>query len=460
MGFVNRDRELNALEEWWSRPEPSMAIVWGRRRVGKTALLERFARVRRSVFHVATGRPPEQELRELSRAAAPVFAGGRRDLVTDPFANWDDAFESLGEAAAAEPLLVVLDEFPELVVGTHWLPGYLRAVWERLKRATKLKILLSGSAVRTMWAMQTYREPLYGRFDLALPVHPFGPHEAAQMLPRLTPADRARVWGIVGGSPLYLSWWDQERSVAENLELLAFQPGSRMLEEGSAVLATEADAGDGGREILYAVARGRTKRNEIEDVVKRDPTPALERLEELRLVERVVPVTEDRRSPRTWTYRVADNFLAFWLGVLDHYRAEIDRGVADSIVSAWMDDLDGFLGSRWEEAFRMHLRRLMIDGALGEKVVAVGPFWTWRGADPAEIDAVVLAGTGRRQAVLVGEAKWAKRVDAVRIRRQLERKAAALPSAAPDLRYAVCAREAVDNAGDVLAVTAADIFDG
>ena len=108
----------------------------------------------------------------------------------------------------------------------------------------------------------------------------------------------------------------------------------------------------------------------------------------------------------------------------------------------------------------MHLRRLMIDGALGEKVVGVGPFWTWRGDDPAEIDAVVLAGTGRRRAVLVGEAKWARRVDAVRIRRQLERKAAALPNAAPDLRYAVCAREAVDNAEGVLAITAADIFDG
>jgi hypothetical protein len=81
------------------------------------------------------------------------------------------------------------------------------------------------------------------------------------------------------------------------------------------------------------------------------------------------------------------------------------------------------------------------------------------GDDPSEIDAVILAGVERR-AVLVGEAKWARRVDAARIRRQLERKAAALPNAAPDLRYAVCAREAVDNAEGVLAITAADIFDG
>ena len=142
------------------------------------------------------------------------------------------------------------------------------------------------------------------------------------------------------------------------------------------------------------------------------------------------------------------------------YRAEIDRGVAHQIAAAWMDDLDSYLGSRWEEAFRMHLRRLMGDGALGEKVVGVGPFWTRKGEDPAEIDAVVLAGLGRRRAVLVGEARWARRVEAARIRRELERKAAARQSAAPDLRYAVCAREVVDNADGVLANTAADIFDG
>src|SRR5215471_1659714 len=99
MGFVNRDRELSALERWWSSPGASMGLVWGRRRVGKSALIRRFARTRRSVFHVATGRPPEQELLELSRAAAPALGTAERDLTADPFRNWDDAFEWLGRAA-------------------------------------------------------------------------------------------------------------------------------------------------------------------------------------------------------------------------------------------------------------------------------------------------------------------------------------------------------------------------
>ncbi len=392
----------------------------------------------------------------MSDAAVPMLAGGLRQLQARPFADWEDVFETLAAAAESEPLLLVLDEFPELVDVTPELPGVLRALWDRLRPRTQLKVLLTGSAVRTVRAMQEYRAPLYGRFDLSLLLHPFDPHEAAQMLPGLAPADRALVWGLVGGIPLYLAWWDQQLDVEQNLAKLATRPGGQLLNEGLLVLATEGDGGELSRQVLYAIAAGRTKHNEIADAVGSDPTRTLDRLVDLRLVERIAPVTEDPRRTRRRFYRVADNFLAFWLGVLDRYRGEIDRGLGDSILPVLVRDLDAFMGPRWEEAFRAHLRRLANQGELGADVVAVGPFWTL-GTDQAEIDAVVLAGR-ERAAVLVGEAKWSRRVDAVRIRRDLERKAGALPAVAPRLRHAICAREAVDGAGDALAVTAADIF--
>ncbi len=453
--FVNRQDELRALEHWWNRPGASLGLVWGRRRVGKTALLSQFARSRPTVFHTAAGRPVKDELALLSRAARGALDPRLRDLDRRPFTDWTDAFDTLASAARRERRLVILDEFPELVAVTPELPGILRAFWDRARGSTRLKILLCGSAVRTMAGIQEERAPLYGRLDLSLLVHPFRPHEAGQMLRQLRPAERALVWGICGGVPLYLEWWDQQRSVEQNLARLVCTPGGLMLTEGQLVLATEGEAGVLPQQVLRAIAIGHTKHNEIADAVRADPTRTLDRLVELRLAERMVPVTEDPRRTRRRVYRIADNFLAFWLAIVERYRTEIERGLGESVLPVLLADLDDHMGPRWEDAFRQHLRRLASDGRLDENVVAIGPFWT---ADSAvEIDAVALAGRNRR-AILLGEAKWAMEVDGSRLREELEVKSRSLPRLVDEPRYAVAARGRVRRGDDLLAVTASDIF--
>ncbi|MGH9156795.1 MAG: ATP-binding protein [Acidimicrobiales bacterium] len=454
--FVNRERELEALEGWWAG-DHRLGLVWGRRRVGKTALINHFVAGKRVVFHTSVGRPPVEELAVLSRAAAAVVAQPVRDLTRRPFLDWDDALETLEAAAAGRPLLLVLDEFPELVATTPELPRVLRAFLESARTAPGLRLLLCGSAVRTMEAIQRERAPLYGRLDLALLVHPFAPHEAALMLGDLAPADRALVWGVLGGVPLYLQWWDQAAPVAENLGRLAATPGGRLLIEGQMVLATEVESGDLAGRVLRAVAAGRTRHHEIADRIRADPTRTLERLVELRILERVVPVTEDPRRTRRRRYRIADNFLAFFLGVVDRYRTEIERGLGPQVLGVLTEHLDDHMGPCWEEAFRAHLRRMAAAGELGDRVMAVGPFWT-EGGDSVEIDAVALAGLAH-QPVLVGEAKWAKRVDGRRLEADLARKALRLPGSFAPVRFAIAARDRVDRASEqTLVLTATDLF--
>src|ERR1017187_652645 len=137
---------------------------------------------------------------------------------------------------------------------------------------------------------------------------------------------------------------------------------------------------------------------------------------------RVSPVTEDERRSKNRIYRIADEFLAFYLGPLSRYQPEIERGLGD------------YMGRSYEDAFRHHLRRLASTGALGPKVVAIGPWWTRDGND--EIDAIVLAER--------------------RIKATLIRKAASLTDESDLLRYCVCARDELINAdADTLTVTAA-----
>jgi AAA+ ATPase superfamily predicted ATPase len=458
--FVNRTDELASLRAWWERPAGRPAIVWGRRRVGKTALLQHFAVQTGApvVFHTGTGEAPAAEIASLCRQAASALPAAGRDLAAEPYRDWRDILEYLARAAEHAPVLLVLDEFPELIKASPALPGIMRAFLDHLGGQSKLKIILSGSAIRTVEEMREYRAPLYGRFDLTLQLHPFRPHEAALMLQDLTPADRARVYGIVGGTPLYLSWWNQRVSFTDNLLELAGHPGAPLLTEGQLVMATEVGEGEHTMGVLTAIAAGRTKHSEIKDAIGADPSRTLDRLIELRIIERLLPVTEQGTRSRRRIYRIADNYLSFYLGPLTRFRAEIERGLGKSIIRPLTAFIDEHMGPVYEEAFREHLRRLANLGSLGEDIVAVGAWWTDDGQQ--EIDAVVLAQHSlTRVPVLAGESKWASTVNAGRIKAGLIRKSAALTADADALRYAVCARDVVEHAdADTLAVTANEIF--
>ena len=459
MGFVNRVSELEALQRWWDAPQARAALVRGRRRVGKTALLQHFFQDKPVAFHIGAGRPLRAELGQLSEQVHAAGLAGDRDLAARPYADWDDALDHLAQHAADAQVLLVLDEFPELIASAPDLPGILRGFLERTTGRTRLRLLLCGSAVRSMEALAEEGAPLHGRFDLDLQLQPFRPHEAALMLPDLAPAELAVVHGLLGGVPLYLSWWDAGQDLAGNLARLAGTPGAPLLVEGQLVLATEGAHSEQVAAVLHAIGAGRTRHSQIKDWLGIEPSRTLERLQELQLVEQVRPVTDTPVS-RQRRYRIADNFLAFYLGVLSRYRDQIDRGLGESVLPGLIDSLDEHLAPAWEEAFRDYLRLVRARSELGGDVVAIGPWWTPDRRH--EIDAVALAGRDRRP-VLVGEARWARRQDAHRMLAALRRKAAALTDEPDALQYAVAARERVtgltgDGRPAVLAVTAEDIF--
>ena len=276
------------------------------------------------------------------------------------------------------------------------------------------------------------------------------------MLRKLRPPDRALVWGILGGIPLYLTWWDQQRSARENLARLVCRPGGRLLDEGRLVLATDAGTGELGQLVLRAIAAGRTKHGEIEQAVRAEPARTLDRLMQLRLIERDRSGHRGRlaHTPAQLPYRgqlsrvLAGHRRALQSG--DRTRSRAEHPHAPDAAARRSH------GRRWEEAFRSHLRRLAAGGELVPDVVRIGPFWSEHPA--VEIDAVALAGR-REEAVLLGEAKWTRSADAGRLVHELEGKASALPQIAAELHYAVCARERLTKASPgILALTASDIF--
>ncbi|MEU7912164.1 DUF234 domain-containing protein [Microbispora bryophytorum] len=163
-------------------------------------------------------------------------------------------------------------------------------------------------------------------------------------------------------------------TIEQNLLRLAGRPGARLLAEGELVLATEAESGEYPAAVLQAVANGKTRHHEIADALGADPSRTLRQLVRLRLLERVLPVTESEQRTRRKIYRIADPFLAFYLGPLSRYRADIEQSAGPDVVQALYEAMSEHLGMVYEEAFRDHLRRRAAAGELGPRVVAVGPW--------------------------------------------------------------------------------------
>ncbi len=261
--------------------------------------------------------------------------------------------------------------------------------------------------------------------------------------------------------------WDDTATFRQNVDRLICNEQGLLLTEGELVLADEDLVGHPGKrlpeQILRSVASGNTTYSAIlgHRGATSLPVRALRRNGRRHLLGKVVPVTTGKDSSKTTYYRIADNFLAFWLQCVEPHKSPIEQGLGSTVGGVIVQAFDDYMGPRFEAAFRDHLRLLASTGQLGEEIVAIGEWWRAQGAssdDPCQLDAVALAGR-RRTPVVVGEAKWAKLANGSSELGTMKRKLLESELANPDdIALYVCAREGVARSHGVTVVTATDIF--
>lgn len=397
--FLNRERELRALERGCGT-QAGMVVVSGRRRVGKTALLDQFARGRRSVFLPGTRASVPEALARFESRLRDVLAPAPGDLLDlGHFPTWDAALAYLLARTADEPLLVVFDEFPYLCEADPSLASTLQAHWDH-RGDSQLSVVLAGSHVGLMEELVAADAPLFGRADAHLRLAPFGWREAQLLVGGDDPAAWLEAWITVGGMPRYLSLWDPRHDALANLADLLDGPGAPLLDEGTVVLQ-ELTPGSATARLLELSALGAESFTELRHRSGLAPatiSDALGQLEQLGLIDRITPVGEDPRRTKRVRWRVRDPFLRLWLSVVAPNRDafELERGAA-------------LLGSVRDVIGRSQSLGLG-DAArdwLGEQEQArCGPWWPT--TDGTTVDALALRGTTPAAAA---SAIWATGVD-------------------------------------------------
>src|SRR5690554_2931739 len=203
--FVNREHELRELRALAARGEPALALLYGRRRVGKTYLLDYAFRGTRYFYFLAGETTAELNKRELLGEIKHMLEHPE-DTAPELFPSWRHVFRLFADLAKTGPLVVVLDEFQNLMGGTDEdIPSQLMAVWDREVRGLPLLLVLCGSEVSTLQRLEDGAGPLYGRWSWAARLRPFAYHHAAEMVPGRPLREKALTYGILGGTLRFLA---------------------------------------------------------------------------------------------------------------------------------------------------------------------------------------------------------------------------------------------------------------
>lgn len=238
--IIDRETESARLRALADSGAPKLALLYGRRRVGKTYLLTNLWDADRIFYFTASATSPEINRRVLVEEAA-RWSG--EDLRPEDHPTWRTVFRTLVSLAPDRPLVVVLDEFQYLATGDAGLlevASELNAVWEgRMPRSAGILLVLSGSAIRTLEALQSGGSPLYGRLDFSRQLHPFDYYDAARMIPHYDPLDRVRAYAAFGGVPKYLRAVDSGRPLEENIVELLIAPSGEVRLQLETVLSQE-----------------------------------------------------------------------------------------------------------------------------------------------------------------------------------------------------------------------------
>ncbi len=408
VSLIGRTRELDLLHRLVQRDEAAFVLVYGRRRVGKTRLLQEWAK--------ATGLPtfywesPRSTADNVRSSLAREFGrwlhgeGGPRAPRYD---DWSDLLRAIHQQVTQRPTLLIFDEFPWAVEADTALPSYLKTAWDQLFAHTRVKLFLTGSHISAMEKLLESDAPLFGRLTRKLHVRPLPYSQIAPFIPHYNPEKRLAVFAIVGGIPDYLRAWDDRADLLTNIRDIFISEDSPYRNETQLLISDvlRRDSPD-YEAVLDAIGRGFHDHDGIAtDTVLSSARTAhiLEMLVDVRLVEHRIRASvppKQHEIARHARYFLGDPFLRFFYRFIRPNRSLIAQGIYTELEHEFQSQMRSFVGSTFEELCRSWTLVQARHGLLPFSPDFVGSDWG------SQHQADVVTVNWREHQVLVGEAKW------------------------------------------------------
>ena len=402
--FIGREREVAALDRLYESNKFEFAVIYGRRRVGKTALINHFIDNKEAIYFMGVESNEKQNLENFSKSIIEYSSGIEAET---SFLSFQAALEYVFKLAEKKRFILAIDEYPYVARSSKSLASTLQLLIDKYKDTSKLMLILCGSSMSYMEdEVLAYKSPLYGRRTAQMKIFPFSFDEACRYLKNYSDEDKALAYGIVGGTPQYLLQMDDRLSIEDNIKNTYLNPISFLYEEPTNLLKQEVREPAIYMAIITAIAVGASRMSDISNKVGEDSNICANYLKSLiilGIVKKETPYGE--KTSRKSIYSIEDNMFRFWYRFVPNNNSVIMRGAADIVYRRIEPQLSEYMGAVFEEICKQYLWKLLLDGNSPVEFSELGRWW---GNDPiekkqTEID---IMGEQDKQTALFGECKW------------------------------------------------------
>ena len=403
--FYCREEELRKLNKRYHSGDFECIIIYGRRRVGKTTLINEFCKDKPTIFFSALNTTEIENLESLSKS---IMNYERPDMdVTPEFKTYDAALDELTALATHERIVFVIDEYPYLAKAKPSISAMLQHIIDHKWNNSKMFLILCGSSMSFMENQVLGQEsPLYGRRTGQFKIAPLDYKESAVFHPDLSTEDNALIYGITGGVPHYINKLGVKKSVDEALLDNLFDRSSYLYEEPANLLKQELREPAIYNAIITAIAQGASRINDIALKTGQENSVVskyLGTLIDLGIVKKETPVME--KIGKKTIYELADNFFRFWYRFVPANMSAIDSGrIQKSYANTIKKNLPDYMGLTFEHMCRDYL--LYYEKDLPIELNQVGQWWGTDNKNKKQVQIDIVGTPVEGDEYIIGSCKY------------------------------------------------------
>ena len=409
--FIGRERELDSLNNLYHSEKFEFVVLYGRRRVGKTALINHFIDGKQAIYFMGVESNAKQNLENFSGSILELVSGIQGAETS--FTSFQAALDTVFRLSLHERIVLAIDEYPYVARVSQSLASTLQMLIDKYKDESKLMLILCGSSMSYMEDhVLAYKAPLYGRRTAQIKLLPFDFGETCHYFANYSAEEKALAYGIMGGTPQYLLQMNDRLSIEQNIKNTYLNPTSALYEEPTNLLKQEVREPAIYTAIITAIATGASRMSEISGKVGENTNVCsfyLKNLIGLGIVQKETPYGE--KASKKSIYSINDNMFRFWYRFVPENASMIARGAADLVYQRIAPHLPEYMGKVFEEICKQYLWKLLLNEKSPVEFQSLGRWW---GNDPihkcqTEID---IMGEQDKDTALFAECKWtAEKVD-------------------------------------------------